>query len=239
MYGKNSGFARLYSSADINHVGINTVIFDVDGTLVNGASWPMLFGKVGARKEHKELLGKFQRGEYKSYTDWSTDACEVLIKKGLTRRDFYKMINSAPLVNGAEYVCKTLKLRGYKTGIITGGFEALAQRLRGKLDMDFYAAACCDMKFGKDGKFQDWAISPCDYEGKAEALKELSKKHDFKPKYCAYVGDGEGDVAVMKSVGLPIAFNPKSENVRKAAKHVVEGDDIKSLLGHFPEIRIE
>lgn len=226
------------ASADIGYVGVNTVVFDLDGTLVKGGSWPALFGAMDAADEHEAMLRKYLAGGFESYMDWSKEACGVLSRKGLTRSSFYEVINSAPLTDGAEYLCKALKVRGYKTGIITGGFEAMAQRIKNKFDMDFYAAACCDMQFGSDGSFSGWSLNECDYEGKAERLLSLSKLHDFRPDQCAYIGDGDGDVAAMKKVGLPIAFNPKTEEVRKAAKFVVECNDMKTLLKYFPPITI-
>jgi len=123
--------------------------------------------------------------------------------------------------------------------MITGGFEALAQRIKNKFGMDFYAAACCDVRFNNDGSFLGWSLNECDYDGKAERLRALSKAYDFRTDRCAYVGDGEGDVAIMKEVALPIAFNPKTQNVRNAAKgRVVEGNDLKNIMKYFPPITI-
>lgn len=76
------------------------------------------------------------------------------------------------------------------------------------------------------------------YDSKLEYLRSQSKRHDFRLDRCAYVGCEESDLPVMKEVKLPIAFNTEIEEVRKAAKIVVEERDLKKLLKYFPPINI-
>lgn len=216
--------------------GVDTVFFDLEGTLVRGSSWPALFAAHDAAKERENLISRYVSGELSSYMDWSEEACKILRAKGMTKRSFYKVMGNASLTGGAEYLCKSLKVRGYRTGIITGGFEAMAQRIKSEFGMDFYAAACCDLRFDGNGFFLGWSLNKCDYEGKVEQLRSLGKLHDIRPDRCAYVGDGEGDIDIMKAVAFPIAFNPRIEAVRNAAR-VVEDVDLKKLLKYFPPIK--
>jgi len=76
------------------------------------------------------------------------------------------------------------------------------------------------------------------YGSKLEQLHSRSKRHDFRLDKCAYIGSNESDLPAMKEVGLPIAFNTEIEEVRKVAKIVVEGRDLKKLLKYFPPIKI-
>lgn len=105
MSAKYGSAKIIRSSADIGYDGINTVVFDLDGTIVKGGSWPTLFRAMGASNEHADLLRRYMAGEFKSYMEWSDEACSVLKEKCLTKNLFYEVINGAPLTDGAEYVC--------------------------------------------------------------------------------------------------------------------------------------
>jgi len=227
----------IRSSADIGAYGINTVVFDLDGVLVKGGSWPEVFKSIGASKEHSDMLSTYRAGGFQSYMDWTDHACMALKDKGLTKNLFYRVLGRIPLMNGAEYVGKMLNMHGYKTGIITGGFDAMAQRVKQKLEMDFYAA-CCSLEFGVDERLSSWKLERCDYKDKSEQMYMLAAQHGFDPTNCAYVGDGEGDVDIMKEAKFSIAFNPKTENVKRAAKKVVEGNDLRKILEYFLPIPI-
>jgi hydroxymethylpyrimidine pyrophosphatase-like HAD family hydrolase len=37
------------------------------------------------------------------------------------------------------------------------------------------------------------------------------------------VGDSENDVGMLRGAGISVAYQPKSERVRRAAKHVITG----------------
>ena len=44
------------------------------------------------------------------------------------------------------------------------------------------------------------------------------------------MGDGENDIGMLRAAGLSVAFQPKSERVRRAAKHVVT-ERLDEILG--------
>jgi len=95
-----NGSARtIRASADIggyDSYDINTVVFDLDGTLVKDGSWTALFRSVGASKEHADMFRRYMAGEFESYMEWSEEACGVLREKGLTKDLFHDVLNGAP-----------------------------------------------------------------------------------------------------------------------------------------------
>ena len=118
------------------------VIFDITGYNESGkkvaiSTWNAVFDQAGIYREHERLKEMFIKGEFPSYMEWTDEACRVLQKHGLTREKFIKIINSRPLMNGAEETLNKLKKRGYKTAVITGSFEALALRAKKLLGLDY------------------------------------------------------------------------------------------------------
>jgi phosphoserine phosphatase len=71
-------------------------------------------------------------------------------------------------------------------------------------------------------------------EGKAEALRLLSKERSIPVQSIAFVGDHLNDCAAMRLSGCPIAYDPKSDDVRKLARQVIAKGKLDSLLDLFP-----
>ncbi len=58
---------------------------------------------------------------------------------------------------------------------------------------------------------------------KLNTLRFLVRRMGIQPRDVLAVGDGENDVGMLRAAGISVAFQPKSDRVRKAAKHVVLG----------------
>jgi phosphoserine phosphatase len=192
---------------------IKLVFFDMDGVLFDSpgyeenSTWAILFHDLGISYENEKLKEKFLKGIFSTYMEWSEEACKVLKRYGLTRGKFMETINKRPLMNGARETINELKRRGYKTGGITGSFEALALRAKEELDLD-YAIGHCRLIFDDFGNLKDWVLLPCDFEDKK-------------------------DFSTFKKVGLSIAFNATKEEVRKSAKVVIDKKDLREILKYL------
>jgi len=217
------------------------VIFDITGYNESGkkvaiSAWNAVFDQAGIYREHERLKEMFIKGEFPSYMEWTDEACRVLQKHGLTREKFIKIINSRPLMNGAEETFIELKKRGYKTAVITGSFKALAERAQGLLGID-YIIAHCDLVFNENGSLKQWFLIPCDFDEKMRYLNKLAKELNLNPSQCAFIGDEVNDIPIFKKVGLSIAFNCFKEEVKKAVNIVIDKKDLKEILKYFPPIK--
>jgi phosphoserine phosphatase len=224
---------------------IKLVFFDMDGVLVdimgyneNGkkvaiSTWNAVFDHIGIYHEHERLKGLFIKGDFPSYMEWTDEACRVLQKHGLTRDKFMAIINSRPLMKGAEETLRELKKRGYETAVITGSFKALAERTKELLGFD-YIIAHCDLIFDKNGNLKEWQLIPCDFEGKVEYFNKQAKELNLNPSECAYIGDEVNDMPIFGKAGLSIAFNCQKEEVKKAAHIVIDKKDLREILQYFP-----
>jgi phosphoserine phosphatase len=219
------------------------VLFDLDGviferpwnessdTMVAVSTWNLLFRRLGAYNEHERLKNKFKRGGFKSYNEWTNEACRVLQRKGLTKQIFYEVINSRRYNAGVKDTLKTLIANGVTVGVVTGSFYELAERVKEEFGLDIRIDAHCMLEFDEEGLLKGQHIIPTDYEDKATFLNYI--KDTIPSNSIAYVGDDVNDLGVFKKVGLSIAFNAVKEKVKKSAKVVVEGNDLRNILPYL------
>ena len=72
-----------------------------------------------------------------------------------------------------------------------------------------------------------------EFNGKGNILEFFCRENNIDLKEVVCVGDNENDITMMKEVGLSIAFNTKSEELKQACDVVIEGKDLMQVLGHI------
>ena len=207
--------------------------FNESGKKVAISTWNAVFNEMGIYTEHERLKKIFINGKFPSYMEWTDEACKVFRNNGLTKEKFIKIIDNRPIMKGAKETFKILKEKGYKTAIITGGFKALAKKIRETLDVD-YIFAHCELIFDEEGNLKEWQLIPCDFEGKISYFNKLANKLSLSPSECSYVGDEVNDIPIFGKAGLSIAFNCHKKDVKKAANVVTDKKDLREILKYFP-----
>ncbi|MGB9684364.1 MAG: HAD family hydrolase [Candidatus Bathyarchaeales archaeon] len=225
---------------DIYYCPYSVVLLDLDGVifkrpwddpsddLVSVSTWDLLFKRLGAYDDHERLKKMFIDKKFNSYSEWTQEACRVLQSKGLTRKIFFEVIKSRRYNRGVRQTLKTLLENGFTVGVVTGSFYELAERVKEELGLNIHIHAHCRMEFDKKGSLVGWETYPSDYKDKATLLKIIEKKTPLKN--VVYVGDDVNDIEIFDKVGLSIAFNAIKEKVRKRAKVIVDGDDLRKIL---------
>jgi phosphoserine phosphatase len=123
-----------------------------------------------------------------------------------------------------------------RTGIISSGPLLLAERAKRELGFDEVRTNRLGMREGKlTGKFR---IDVPDHDKLSAGLKVL-EDWGITPAQTMYVGDGENDVELARTVGLAIAYNADCEALKRAADHYVAQNQLRNLIGalepHLPE----
>lgn len=235
----------LQGNEDLNlHMKYKLTVFDLDGVIfdkpwldtssdkVAMSSWDILFQGLGVYPVHEQLKKQFEEGGFKTYTEWTDAACNVLKSLRLKERDFENILMKRPFVRGAAETLQALSSNGGRVAIVTGSFSALAQRVKEIATVhDVYAH--CELHFDEDGILKSWKLHPTDYRDKARFVKELAKKYSVPKEYRAYIGDDVNDLDAFKQVGLSIAFNSTKQRVRQAADVVIESGNLMSILPYL------
>ena len=204
------------------------VVFDMDSTLIETEVIDELAEAAGVGEQVAEITERAMRGEI-DFNDSFSERMALL--KGLDESVLQGIAENLPISEGAEYLFKNLRLMGYKTAILSGGFNYFGRHLQEKLGIDYVYANELDIEDGKvTGKVTGKVVNG---ERKAELLRHLAKQEGLSLEQCIAVGDGANDLPMLGIAGLGIAYRAKPL-VRENAKHSLSTlglDGILYLLG--------
>ena len=135
------------------------------------------------------------------------------------------------LAPGARTLIRTLQHRGFRCGIVSGGFTQLTDGLVADLGLDYAAANTLEIDGGRlTGQLTGAVI---DRAGKARALRDFAASCGVPLTQTVAVGDGANDLDMIAAAGLGIAFNakPAVRDAADASLSVPHLDAILHLLG--------
>jgi len=223
---------------------IKLIFFDLEGTLFRKAvenssgntapsAWTKLAKHLGAEVLAKEELSKqrWNNNEYAGYVEWMEDTIKIYRDHALTRNVFIKVIDSIDYNPNVRETFAEIKKMGLRTGIISGGFKAQADRAQIELRID-HSFAACELFWDTNENLLHWNLLPCDYEGKLDFMNLIMNEHGLSASECAFVGDGKNDIALAKAVGLSFAFNG-AEELKKVTTYAI--DEFSQLLDHIKQ----
>ena len=147
--------------------------------------------------------------------------------RGLPERRILELLDTIPLVEGADRLIGTLKMLGYKTAILSGGFTFFARHLQSRLGIDYVFANELDIVDGAvSGEVKTEIV---DGAKKAELLRRIAAEENISLDQVVAVGDGANDLPMLGIAGMGIAFRAKPL-VRQSAGHAVSFLGLDSLL---------
>lgn len=204
------------------------VAFDMDSTLIEAEVIDELAKLAGVGDQVVAITESAMRGEIdfkQSFTQ------RVALLEGLDESALNEVASKLRLTEGAQTLVATLNQLGYKTAILSGGFDFFANRLKDQLGFDYVYANQLDIAGGKvTGKVVNTIV---DGERKAELLKEIAEQEGIALEQVIAVGDGANDLPMLSLAGLGIAFRAKPL-VKQSARQSISNlglDGILYLLG--------
>jgi phosphoserine phosphatase len=198
--------------------------FDMDSTLIEGEVIDELAKLAGVGDQVVKVTESAMRGEIEFQESFRR---RVALLRGLPETKVRELLDTIPLVQGAEQLIATLKMLGYKTAILSGGFNFFAWHLQTRLGIDYVFANDLDIA---DGVVSGMVRTPIvDGARKAELLREIAQQEDISLDQVVAVGDGANDLPMLGIAGMGIAFRAKPL-VRQTASHAVSFLGLDSLL---------
>ena len=200
------------------------VAFDMDSTLIDAEVIDELAKFAGVFDEVARVTTRAMNGEL----DFKSSLKErVSLLAGLEESALEEVASNLPLMEGAEHLISTLKMLGYKTAVLSGGFTYFGKVLQDKLGIDYVFANELEIEGGKlTGKVSEPIV---DAARKAELLKALAIKEDISLEQTIAVGDGANDLDMLGVAGLGIAYHAKPM-VKKSAEHAISTLGLDSIL---------
>ena len=217
-----------YQEDNIYRRNRRLVVFDMDSTLIDAEVIDELAKEAGVGEQVSaigELNIKSALGFKESF------AKRMALLKGLDESVLENVTKRLRLTDGAEELMSTLKRLGYKTAILSGGFDYFAERVQDKLGIDYVYANQLEIVDGKvTGKVTGEVV---DGQRKAQLLREIAAGENIDLEQVIAVGDGANDVPMLSIAGLGIAFRAKPL-VKATAKQSISKlglDGILYLMG--------
>jgi phosphoserine phosphatase len=199
-------------------------VFDMDSTLIEAEVIDELAKLHGVGDKVSAITASAMRGELDFKQSFTR---RVALLAGLPESQLDEVLTSISLAGGAERLIQTLKILGYKTAVLSGGFTFFGKHLQERLGIDYV--------FANELKIENGAVTGrvvgeiVDGKKKAELLRMLADKENISVDQVVAVGDGANDLPMLNIAGMGIAFHAKPL-VRQSASHSVSHLGLDALL---------
>jgi phosphoserine phosphatase len=199
-------------------------VFDMDSTLIQAEIIDELAKLAGTGDRVASITEAAMRGELNFDESFTR---RVALLKGLPAERIDTLLDTVPLADGAERLVRTLRLLGYKTAILSGGFTFFARHLQLRLGIDSVHANELEIV---DGVVSGRVIPPIvNAARKADLLVEIAERERISVEQVVAVGDGANDIPMLNLAGMGIAYRAKPL-VREKADHSISSLGLDGLL---------
>jgi phosphoserine phosphatase len=180
-------------------------VFDMDSTLIQGEVIDELAKMAGVADRVVAITASAMRGEIEFQESFRR---RVALLAGLPTARLHELLERIPLMEGAERLFQTLKARGMKTAILSGGFTFFGAFLKERLGVDHVHANELDVDADRyvTGEVRGRIV---DGARKAELLVEIAGLEGIPLEQVVAVGDGANDLPMLRLAGMGVAFHAK------------------------------
>jgi phosphoserine phosphatase len=200
------------------------VAFDMDSTLIQAEVIDELANMHGVGEQVSAITAAAMRGDLDFRQSFTR---RLSLLRGLPASRLTELLHTVQLADGAERLISTLKMLGYKTAILSGGFRFFGKYLQSRLGIDYVFAN--ELEIENEVLTGKVASEIVDGKRKAELLEIIARKENISLDQVVAVGDGANDLPMLNLAGMGIAFHAKPL-VRQGARHAVSHLGLDSIL---------
>ena len=230
------GVSSLPNSMKTHKNPYDLVFFDLDGTILQGIdfSWRLVWDYLGYPDDQFRKRGfrMFRKGEL-SYEEWNHWCVKHYKDKTLRREDFNEITKDLSLPDNFYSSIDSLKNRGIKLGIVSGGISTFLDEMIPKNKNLFDYIFINELTYDSSGILESVKPTKFDFESKLEAVKEVCRVENVPLDRVAFVGEGFNDLVAMQSVGLSIAFTPNDQGIKELSDVLIDKSDLSLILPHI------
>lgn len=193
------------------------LVMDVDSTLIQEEGIDLLGALAGVGPQVAAITERAMKGEL----DFEAALRErVALLAGLPENVFDQVAEQIHFTVGAKELVTELHRRGYKIGLVSGGFHETVDRLARELNIDYVRANRLEIKDGYlTGRLLGEIVTK---DTKKEMLETWAKENQLKLSQTIAMGDGANDLPMILTAGLGVAFCAKPIVCRQAPYQIQE-----------------
>ena len=203
------------------------LVMDVDSTLIMEEGIDLLGEEAGVGAQVAAITERAMRGEL----DFEAALRErVTLLKGLPEDIFARIAERIHFTPGAEDLVKELHKRGYKVGLVSGGFHETVDRLAEQLGIDYVKANRLEIQQGLlTGRVLGDIVTK---DTKLAMLKAWAAENKLELNQTIAMGDGANDLPMIQAAGIGIAFMAKPI-VREQAPYQIQERNLYRVIDFF------
>ena len=192
------------------------LVMDVDSTLIMDEGIDLLGEEAGVGAQVAAITERAMQGEL----DFEAALRErVALLKGLPEDIFDRIAERIHFTPGAEDLVKELHKRGYKVGLVSGGFHETVDRLAEQLGIDYIKANRLEIQQGfLTGQVLGEIVTK---DTKLTMLKAWAAENKLELNQTIAMGDGANDLPMIQAAGIGNAFMAKPI-VREQAPYQIQ-----------------
>ncbi|EMC07258.1 phosphoserine phosphatase SerB [Streptococcus mutans] len=207
------------------------LVMDVDSTLVQEEVIDLLGDEAGVGQQVADITERAMRGEL----DFRQALEErVATLKGLPESIFNKVYARIHFNKNAKELVAELHARGYKVGLVSGGFHETVDRLAAEAGIDYVKANHLEVVDGiLTGKTYGDIVTK---EIKVQKLRDWAIENELVLSQTIAMGDGANDLPMIHEAGIGIAFCAKPI-VRQQAPYQINEPDLYKVIEILDEVK--
>lgn len=207
------------------------LVMDVDSTLVQEEVIDLLGDEAGVGQQVADITERAMRGEL----DFRQALEErVATLEGLPESIFDKVYARIHFNKNAKELMAELHARGYKVGLVSGGFHETVDRLAAEAGIDYVKANHLEVVDGiLTGKTYGDIVTK---EIKVQKLRDWAVENELVLSQTIAMGDGANDLPMIHEAGIGIAFCAKPI-VRQQAPYQINEPDLYKVIEILDEVK--
>jgi len=207
------------------------LVMDVDSTLVQEEVIDLLGDEAGVGQQVADITERAMRGEL----DFRQALEErVATLEGLPESIFDKVYARIHFNKNAKELVAELHARGYKVGLVSGGFHETVDRLAAEAGIDYVKANHLEVVDGiLTGKTYGDIVTK---EIKVQKLRDWAAENELVLSQTIAMGDGANDLPMIHEAGIGIAFCAKPI-VRQQAPYQINEPNLYKVIEILDEVK--
>lgn len=195
------------------------LIADMDSTMITVECIDELADYAGIKAQIAEITERAMQGEL----DFAGALHErVALLKGLPDEAIDQCrAERVKIMPGAKALVRTMKARGAKTLLVSGGFTRFTGPVAEEIGFDSAVANVLEIA---DGALLGTVTTPIVDAARKQAELEAAIEGGIDRALTLAVGDGANDIPMIQAAGLGVAYHAKPKTREAAAAEIVHGD---------------